>query len=43
VEKSRGGYCVEMNTIFGDMMRALGFNVLGIAARVKPGPVYLGM
>ncbi|PON26589.1 N-acetyltransferase [Trichoderma gamsii] len=43
VEKSRGGYCVEMNTIFGDMMRALGFNVLSIGARVKPGPVYLGM
>lgn len=43
VERSRGGYCVEMNTIFGDMMRALGFNVLGIGARVKPGPVYLGM
>ncbi|KAL7898839.1 hypothetical protein HDV63DRAFT_397330 [Trichoderma sp. SZMC 28014] len=43
VEKSRGGYCTEMNTIFGDMMRALGFNVLSIGARVKPGPVYLGM
>ncbi|KAL6898538.1 hypothetical protein GGI43DRAFT_384834 [Trichoderma evansii] len=43
VEKSRGGYCVEMNSIFCDMMRALGFNVIGIGARVKPGPVYLGM
>ncbi|GFP60189.1 arylamine N-acetyltransferase 1 [Trichoderma asperellum] len=43
VEKSRGGYCVEMNTLLGDMMRALGFNVLSIGARVKAGPVYLGM
>ncbi|KAL7921419.1 hypothetical protein ACQKWADRAFT_321457 [Trichoderma austrokoningii] len=43
VERSRGGYCVEMNTLFGDMMRALGLNVVSIGARVKPGAVYLGM
>jgi len=43
VERSMGGYCVEMNTFFGDILRALGFNVLSIGARVKLGPVFGGL
>jgi arylamine N-acetyltransferase len=43
VEQSKGGYCVEMNSFFGDMMRLLGFNVLSFGARVKAGPVYEGL
>ncbi|KAM0250522.1 hypothetical protein ACHAQJ_008573 [Trichoderma viride] len=43
VEQSKGGYCVEMNSFFGDMMRLLGFNVLSVGARAKVGPVYEGL
>lgn len=43
VERSKGGYCLEMNTLFGDMLRVLGFTVLSIGARVKTGVRYGGM
>ncbi|KAK1243477.1 hypothetical protein MKX07_004105 [Trichoderma sp. CBMAI-0711] len=43
VERSKGGYCLEMNTFFGDMLRVLGFTVLSIGARVKTGLRYGGM
>ncbi|KAL6692331.1 hypothetical protein J3F84DRAFT_383698 [Trichoderma pleuroticola] len=43
VEKSKGGYCLEMNTFFCEILRVLGFTVLPIGARVKAGPRYGGM
>lgn len=33
----RGGYCFEQNTLFAAVLRALGFSVTGLAARVRPG------
>ena len=30
----RGGYCFEQNLLFGHVLRALGFTVIGLAARV---------
>ncbi|RFU80303.1 n-acetyltransferase family [Trichoderma arundinaceum] len=43
VVQSKGGYCVEMNSFFGEILRVLGFTVLNIGARVKVGPRYGGM
>ncbi|UKZ78581.1 hypothetical protein TrVFT333_006327 [Trichoderma virens FT-333] len=43
VEKSKGGYCLEMNTFFCEILRVLGFTVLPIGARVKVGPRYGGI
>ncbi|KAL7943944.1 hypothetical protein V8C42DRAFT_327247 [Trichoderma barbatum] len=43
VERSKGGYCLEMNSFFGAMLKVLGFAVLPIGARVKVGPRYGGM
>ena len=43
VERSKGGYCMEMNTFFGDMLRVLGFTVLSIGARVKNGARFGGL
>ncbi|MBC3542252.1 arylamine N-acetyltransferase [Rufibacter sediminis] len=34
VEENRGGYCFEQNTLFGEVLRSLGFQVKGLAARV---------
>jgi N-hydroxyarylamine O-acetyltransferase len=34
VARGRGGYCFEHNTLFGEVLRALGFEVVGLAARV---------
>jgi len=34
VEQPRGGYCFEQNLLFMDALRALGFAVSGLAARV---------
>jgi N-hydroxyarylamine O-acetyltransferase len=33
----RGGYCYEQNALFGEALRALGFEVSGLAARVLWG------
>ncbi len=33
----RGGYCFEQNTLFGGVLRALGFEVTLLAARVRLG------
>jgi N-hydroxyarylamine O-acetyltransferase len=34
VTARRGGYCFEHNTLFGEALRTLGFEVVGLAARV---------
>lgn len=34
VEKNRGGYCFELNTLFLALLRALGFTVYPVAVRV---------
>jgi N-hydroxyarylamine O-acetyltransferase len=34
IERRRGGYCFEHNTLFGEALRTLGFEVVGLAARV---------
>lgn len=34
VVKKRGGYCFEMNTLFGELLKGLGFSVYPIAARI---------
>ncbi|WP_309084417.1 arylamine N-acetyltransferase [Chelativorans sp.] len=37
VHSGRGGYCYEQNTLFDAVLRALGFRVSGLAARVLWG------
>jgi N-hydroxyarylamine O-acetyltransferase len=37
VKRGRGGYCFEQNTLFGEVLRAIGFEVVGLAARVVWG------
>ncbi len=37
VDHHRGGYCYEQNRLFGDVLRALGFAVTDLAARVLWG------
>jgi N-hydroxyarylamine O-acetyltransferase len=37
VARGRGGYCFEHNTLFGAVLRAIGFEVVGLAARVVWG------
>jgi N-hydroxyarylamine O-acetyltransferase len=34
VREGRGGYCYEHNLLFGEVLKALGFSVTGLAARV---------
>ncbi len=34
VRSGRGGYCYEHNLLFGEALRAMGFGVVGLAARV---------
>ena len=34
VHDGRGGYCYEQNLLFAEVLRALGFHVIGLAARV---------
>jgi N-hydroxyarylamine O-acetyltransferase len=36
VRGGRGGYCFEQNTLFAGALRALGFRVLTLEARVRP-------
>ena len=35
VHQRRGGYCFELNTLFGAALDALGFSVTGLAGRVR--------
>jgi N-hydroxyarylamine O-acetyltransferase len=37
VTRGRGGYCFEHNTLFGEVLRTIGFEVVGLAARVVWG------
>jgi N-hydroxyarylamine O-acetyltransferase len=37
VRGRRGGYCFEQNAVFADILRQIGFNVTGLAARVLWG------
>jgi N-hydroxyarylamine O-acetyltransferase len=37
VERRRGGYCFEQNTLFASALRAIGFEVTLLAARVRFG------
>jgi N-hydroxyarylamine O-acetyltransferase len=37
VRSRRGGYCYEQNTLLATALRALGFDVTGLAARVRVG------
>lgn len=34
VDQRKGGYCMELNLLFGSMLRAMGFKVLNIGGRV---------
>jgi len=36
VARRRGGYCFEHNTLFAEVLRALGFDVATLEARVRP-------
>jgi arylamine N-acetyltransferase len=35
VERSMGGYCMELNTLFGTILRSLGFTVMATGGRVS--------
>lgn len=35
VRRRRGGYCLENNTIFGCVLRSLGFRVYGVICRIS--------
>ncbi|KAJ4388234.1 hypothetical protein N0V93_008841 [Gnomoniopsis smithogilvyi] len=35
VINSRGGYCMEVNTLFGSVLRSLGYTVISVGGRVK--------
>lgn len=37
VVEGRGGYCYEQNALFRDVLMSLGFEVIGLAARVRWG------
>lgn len=36
IHRSRGGYCFEQNTLFAAVLRAIGFEVKTLEARVRP-------
>lgn len=42
VIQGKGGYCMELNTFLGGMMRAMGYQVLDIGGRVKTPTGYTG-
>ncbi|EGO54175.1 hypothetical protein NEUTE1DRAFT_124490 [Neurospora tetrasperma FGSC 2508] len=37
VDKGRGGYCMEVNTFFGAVLRSLGYTLINVGGRVKAG------
>ena len=41
VVRRRGGYCFEQNTIFCELLNALGFEAYGVCVRLlgRPGPL----
>ncbi|KAK0628746.1 hypothetical protein B0T17DRAFT_573861 [Bombardia bombarda] len=42
VDNNRGGYCMEVNTLFGTVLRSLGFTLFSAGARVKNQSGYQG-
>lgn len=42
VERRRGGFCYELNGLFGELLQALGFQASLLAASVYMGPLGLG-
>ena len=48
VVRGMGGYCMENNTLFGILLRSLGYNLINVGARVseatagRPGGGFLG-
>jgi hypothetical protein len=42
VGRGRGGYCMELNTFFGTVLRSLGFTLIGAGARVRGENGYNG-
>jgi N-hydroxyarylamine O-acetyltransferase len=38
LEEGRGGYCFEHNTLFGSVLRTLGFTFTSLLGRVRRGP-----
>ena len=38
ITRKRGGYCFEMNGLFYEAVKAMGFSVYGVLARVAAGP-----
>ncbi|MGW2400008.1 arylamine N-acetyltransferase family protein [Kitasatospora sp. NPDC001664] len=43
VDRRRGGFCYELNGLFAELLRALGFRVTLLAARVYAAPDRLGI
>ena len=41
-QKGRGGYCMELNTFFGTVLRGLGYRVRSVGARVSDGSIFDG-
>lgn len=41
VERRRGGYCFELNTLFGELLNAMGFPTYPVVVRLlgRPGPL----
>jgi len=35
VMNSRGGYCMEVNALFGNVLRSMGYDVISVGGRVK--------
>ena len=42
VVRSKGGYCMELNALFGQMLRSLGYTVLNVGGRVAGPNGYTG-
>ena len=40
VVNRRGGYCYELNSLFGLLLRSLGFTVVDLMGRVFAGPIF---
>lgn len=40
--RSRGGYCMEINAIFGCLLRSLGYDLYATGARIFGGNAYMG-
>ena len=43
VTNQRGGFCYELNSLFGELLRHLGFNVMHLSAQVYAEPTGFGL